>query len=389
MSRQAIIAAVFLAFGAAAGSYAGSIPVVLAESGTSKETFGVIIMVNTLAYVVTMWWGSRHLDALGPRRALLLALPLHVAALAVILASQSSAMLFVGSLLYSLGAGTVDLAMNAEGAAIERRDGRPVLAKFHGMVSAVIAVCAMTGSLAAATVGTWPSSLFAALAFLAVWMLVRCLPFEAARSGPRVHSRFKPSRPAMLLGLIFGLSVCGESAAFMWSAKALSEMAPSLLIVAGAGVCFFASCQALGRFLADGLRTSLGDVPLLMGSVALAALGLAIVAASPWFALSLLGFAMTGFGAAAVVPIVFALATGLDTQARAAGLGFVSLVAGVPRVILPFVFGYLAQNHSNGAAFGVTSLALVAALALAFVYAKGSLTAGSFRSPRISPADGT
>ena len=110
MSRQAIIAAVFLAFGAAAGSYAGSIPVVLAESGTSKETFGVIIMVNTLAYVVTMWWGSRHLDALGPRRALLLALPLHVAALAVILASQSSAMLFVGSLLYSAWYNKADLS---------------------------------------------------------------------------------------------------------------------------------------------------------------------------------------------------------------------------------------------------------------------------------------
>ena len=52
------------------------------------------------------------------------------------------------------------------------------------------------------------------------------------------------------------------------------------------------------------------------------------------------------------------------TENRARGLGIVSLVAGLPRVLAPWLFGWVATQHSTSFAFGLCALAMAVALGL-------------------------
>jgi hypothetical protein len=55
------------------------------------------------------------------------------------------------------------VTMNAEGARIERRLGRPILARLHAAASAGMAIGSVLGSLIAASVAPWTAGLIAAL----------------------------------------------------------------------------------------------------------------------------------------------------------------------------------------------------------------------------------
>ena len=60
--------------------------------------------------------------------------------------------------------GVVDLLMNAEGARIERRLGRPILARLHCAASAGMALGAILGSLIVVGPAPWAAGVLAALA---------------------------------------------------------------------------------------------------------------------------------------------------------------------------------------------------------------------------------
>lgn len=52
------------------------------------------------------------------------------------------------------------------------------------------------------------------------------------------------------------------------------------------------------------------------------------------------------------------------SESRARALGVVSLVAGLPRVMAPWFFGWIATLQSTRFAFGLCAIAMAAALGL-------------------------
>ena len=168
--------------------------------------------------------------------------------------------------------------------------------------------------------------------------------------------------PFSLLGLAAGLVIAGETAAVMWSAKLLDQQAAALAAIAGIGVAFFGLCHAAIRFVGDRSRARFGDMPLMLGSLIIAAAGFAAIGLSQNFAMSVAAFALVGFGTACVIPCIFALAGRLTAANRAKGIGFISLVAGIPRVLAPWLFGWLAETQSTSFAFAMCALGMLAAL---------------------------
>ena len=167
-----------------------------------------------------------------------------------------------------------------------------------------------------------------------------------------------------MLGLTAGLVIAGETAAIMWSAKLLDEIAPALAAIAGLGAAFFGLCNSLVRFAGDFFRARIGDLPLILASLALAAFGFTLIGTSPYFALSVAAFAITGFGTACIIPSIFAISALEMPDRRAAAIGIVSLVAGLPRALAPWAFGWIAGAQSTSFAFGLCAVAMVAAFAI-------------------------
>jgi MFS family permease len=358
--------AVFGAFGVAVGVLAGSMAAVTRAAGVDSYGLGLALMLNTIISVVIMSSGgaiARHLPA---RRALLVSLPLFALSLLMTLAARSPWQFTAGLAALGLAQGWTDVTMNAEGSAIENDLRRPIFTQFHGAVSAAMAATAIVASYLAEEFGPWAAWLAVAAAMAVAWALVRRHVAErplALRHSARLAGI--PNRlPLLLLGLIAGISITAEVTSILWSARLLDEMAPQLARIAGLGVAFFGTCTAFIRFPADGLRSRLGDLPLMTGSILTAILGFAIVGLSGSFAASVAGFAAVGFGTAALVPCTFSLAARLVSANPAAGIGFIAMVAGLPRIAGPWIFGSVSAAVGMGQAFGLFTLALATALVL-------------------------
>ncbi|MDR3374171.1 MAG: MFS transporter [Ancalomicrobiaceae bacterium] len=357
----------FFAFGIGAGQWSGTVPTVAAASGVDSATLGLAFTIFTAAYILSMTFGGAALARLPTRPLLIVGNVASALAVSSFVLSTSPVALFVSLIGIGVAMGFLDLAMNAEGAQVEVESGRPMLARLHGSASAGSALGAIVGSVLALTVGTWASVIVCFVAHAgAIVVVYRLTPQRAVRSRAerQASGNFPGSTTLIILGIVFGIGVAGESAAGMWSARLLDEQAPQLAVIAGIGISFFAGCQALVRFSGDRLRRSFGDRTLIGACLTVAAIGFAITGQSSSFLMSVVGFALVGFGSALTVPCVFALSVAASPRHGGAAISYIAAVAGLPRILTPWAFGLIAAQFSTGTAFGLIAVALVVAVVL-------------------------
>lgn len=364
---HAAVAGVFLAFGVGVGLWGGAAGAILARAHVDPAAFGAILTAYTAAYLVAMSAAGALAHRFGVRRVLGITAIAFGAALCAVLNAGSA--LTVGGVLIGSGllGGVVDETMNAEGARIERRLGRPILARLHGAASAGMATGAILGSLIVASRAPWAAGLIAALG-LAVAALAYDRAAQAEAGPARVAlpsaARRLSFAPALIgLGLVIGVSIAAETAALLWSAVLLRAEAPKLAAIAGLGAAFFSACQAMLRFNADLIRLRFSDQRLIVASFVVAAVGFGVVGAEGGFALSVAGFALIGVGTGAIVPCSFALAARQSGSQPAVGLSSASLFSALTRLPAPLATGAIAQSFSLPLAFAAFALALAAAAA--------------------------
>lgn len=364
-SPRAAIMAVFAAFGAMFGSFAGSTPQMMAQAGLDNATFGLAVTALTVATVAAMGMGGALARIFSHRTLLLALLPAMLVLLAILLTTRSAVAYFLGAPLYGLAAGATDVIMNAEAGAIEIDMKRPVYTGFHGSVSLSIAVFAIVSSLFSTAFGTPATIAAAALATLAAlaWVAnaVPARPLPQKPENSTVFGGF--TRPLALTGLAAGLIIASEIAALFWSSKLLAESAPQFAAIAGLGASFFGLTNALIRFPGDALRARFGEFRLMKATLVIAILGFAGLSLSGSFAADVFFFALIGMGVAVLAPCLFALAARQTPENRAAGLSTAMLVAGAPRILAPTLFGAIAAATSTRLAFALCAVMLLGALA--------------------------
>lgn len=366
LTPRAAIMAVFAAFGAVFGTFAGSVPQLVANYGLNNASYGLGITLMVAATVAAMsgsGWLARHVSH---RALLLFLLPAAFVLLAALFSSHTPVLFFLLAPALGLASGAMDVIMNAEGGQIEVDLNRPVYMAFHGSVSLSVAIFAILSSLLSTRYGTWASLLAAFMVVLAAFALVMTgLPARqksAASANPaRASLRAAFTLPLVIIGLASGLIIAAEVTALLWSSKLLAETAPRLAAISGLGAAFFGLCNALVRFPSDRLRARFGDLDLMMTMVWLAIIGFAGLALTSGFAANVLFFALVGFGVSVLMPCLLTMAARQTPANRAAGMSVAMLIAGLPRIAAPTIFGEIAEATSTRAAFGLGALILFAA----------------------------
>ena len=124
---------------------------------------------------------------------------------------------------FGAGFGGINVGANAQGVALERRYGRPILSSFHAAFSGGGLAGAGLGALAAAG-GVEPRAHFTlvslALGLVAIAAGRRLLPRAAGDRGTRTLAR--PPRKLLVLGAAAFFTLLAEGAAVDWSAVYLS-----------------------------------------------------------------------------------------------------------------------------------------------------------------------
>ncbi|MDL4771359.1 MULTISPECIES: MFS transporter [Thermomonosporaceae] len=361
---RAAVTVAFLAHGLLGAAWVARIPQIKEHLGLSDGSLGLALLGAPVGVTVAVrfagWtvarWGSR---ATTITAGLVVAVSLVPLGFAWNLGSLICALVLMGGSL-----GLMDVAMNAQGVAVERRYGRPLMSGLHGAYSIGTLGAALAGSAAAH--GHVPVALHLGVAavVIAAVLLLGCrglldrsadeMPEQDA-GGPSAGARAGRWTLA-LLGVIGLCSFVGEGAMADWSAVYLRETLDTGPGVAGLGYAGCAVAMTVGRLAGDRVVARFGPVLVLrLGAlVAALGLGLGLLAGNPVAAVA--GFTLFGLGVAPVAPVTFSAAGNLSGVPAASGIARVTAVGYLGLLGGPPVIGFIAQGVGQTWALGVPVL---------------------------------
>jgi MFS family permease len=314
---------------------------------------GLLVAMPAVAALVARK-GSRPVVAAAPLYLGTVVLP----ALAVDTVTLLLALVLVGA-----ASGVLDIAMNAQGIAVERASGDTLFSSLHAAFS--------FGALAGAAVAVAAGGV-AALPYLTVNAVVGAALAAALapgllddRGNPDAPLFAPPDRRLAALGVIAFCALLAEGSVFDWSGVYLTTQAGTTARLAPLGLAAFSLFMGVGRLGGDRAAARAGSSRTACGGALLAALGLgvALLLATP--AAAVAGFALMGLGLSVVFPLTLRAAALGSSGAAAPSLAAVS-TAGYGGLLLgPPVIGVLADAAGLRSALGLACLLCAVAAALA------------------------
>jgi MFS family permease len=366
ISKRGTILLTFAAFGAFIGTNVGAFPTILKHAGVSSELFGLVGAVGMLSNILLMALGgviNRYFDH---RTVLLWMVPVAFISVLVAQLAYSPLSFVLSAIFISMSLGTMDLFMNAEGATVEQEYANSIFSAYHGSASLMMGLFAIISSIVSVWIAPWFVTLFTiipvAIAYAAIWKNIPHHP--VVLHDVERGSKVLPYRLLTFIGLAAGFGVTSEVACVQWAGQLLNSVAPSLAAYSGLGLAFYGLCSGVMRLFSDRLRGAYGDRLVMMVCLSIGIFGFVILSFAPGFAISVFAFAAVGIGLSVVFPCLFALAAQLVPDRKAAAMGYFAMVGGTPRILLPWIFGWVAQNYGLSSVFVVTAMVSTTALTI-------------------------
>ncbi|NUT17987.1 MAG: MFS transporter [Hamadaea sp.] len=381
MSPRWSVATVFAVHGSISGSLAARMPwiadhVGLAGGGVGK--LGYALVMPAIGAILTMPFAGRVVHRLGGRRATLLlvsgwALALTLISFMPTLPTLAAAMFVAGTF-----AGTADMAMNAEGIAVERQLGRSIMSSLHGGWSIGGFLAGGVGWLLAHNDVSGRANFIGATVVAILVALWACsnLPAQTPAEAEEDEGAPKfalPKGPILIIGLVGFAAIFAESASADWSAVYLVNQLGAGDATGAVAYATFAGAMTFGRLTGDGVVRRWGPVPTVRAAGVLGVLGgvLIVVAGAAGGSLAtkvaaIAGYALVGIGIAVVVPLAFAAAghSADSAASRAHAIAGVATVSYGAGLAAPGIVGGIANATSLTVSFVVvTVLILVMTLA--------------------------
>lgn len=358
---QSAIAALFCALGFQYATWASRLPAIKAHLGLTAAEVGLLLMATGIGAAASFPLVAKLMRTVGSRR---LALGSALCLALLLLAMADLPDYPVALLVMAVDGvlvGCLNVAMNAQGAALEAVHERNAMAKLHatfsgGSLSAALLASAMNALTSTVLVhfAVGAALLLLLVAFARTGLLTGeqqtakqpaadAEPGDGDSAGAKGRGRWAlPSRMTLWMGLAMAFGTITEGAMNDWSALYMKDVAKASAEIAPMGIAVVSVMMVLARLFADGWRSRWGDGRIVRTGSAVAGLGLALALLSGGVVPALIGFACVGLGIAAVTPCVYVAAAGQGSDALTlvATMGTTGLLAGPP------VIGFIANASS-------------------------------------------
>jgi fucose permease len=350
LHARTAVAAAFIASGLIVGSFFARTPAVRDALGLSAAQLGLLLLCVSVGSITGLPLSGPVVQRVGPGRTVLGASLLVGVGLLVVaagLGTGSVPLTGVGLFLTGLGIGTWDVAMNVEGADVERRLGRSLMPRLHAGFSLGTVAGAAVGAASAAVGVSLPAVLVAVAVLIVVAMVVATrsfvgTPVSAAGDDAASARDFGPRQAwTEPRTLVVGLMALGfaftEGSANDWTAVALVDGYGTSATLGAVGFGVFVTAMTVGRVAGGALLDRFGRVPVLRVTAVLGLAGLLLVLLGGSPAVALAGAVLWGLGASLGFPVGMSAAA--DDPARAAvrvsvvsSIGYVAFLAGPPLI---------------------------------------------------------
>jgi predicted MFS family arabinose efflux permease len=366
--------AAFAASGFAFASWASRIPQVKHRLGLDPSALGLTLLAIAAGSFIALPLSGPLVSRFGSRRTVATMAVLAGAGLAIVAVGYrvGEAPVVAGLFTFGVALGSWDVAMNVQGALVERRLGRTIMSRFHAGFS----LGAVSGALVGAAMVALGVSVTAHLLIVAVlvalgvpWMVrqfvsdgaaPRATAAAATPSATRDSLRAWGERRTLLIGVFVLAFAFGEGSGNDWISVATIDghrAAPTLGTLAFAT---FLAAMTTGRWFGPQLLDHYGRVPVIRGLIVVAVVGLVLFVFGPNTPVAFAGLLLWGAGISLGFPV--GMSAGADDPALAAprvsviaSIGYCAFLAGPPLI------GFLGQRYT--VLHALTAVILLLALA--------------------------
>ena len=365
---------VFFGNGFLFANWAARIPQVRAELGVTPGVLGLILLCLAVGSGIGTPLSGLIISRLGEIRtvsvmAAAAAAGMTVAAVGVLLGTPAVA---AGLLVFGFGSGTWDVAMNVQGAAIERVLGRAILPRFHAGWSIGTVAGAGTGAVMVALGVPVTAHLVAVTVVVVVGV-----PVAARRFLPGTHEPAPGGRSArrrqlaswteprtLLIGLFVLCMALTEGTGNDWLSLAVIDGYHSAAVAGTLTFAVFLAAMTTGRWWGPRLIDRYGRVLVLRVCAVTALAGLLVIEFGAVLPVAMAGALLLGLGTSLGFPVGLSSAADDPAQAAtrvstAASIGYVAFLAGPPAV------GFLGDRVGVLHSLWVAAVVLAAAFLLA------------------------
>ncbi len=267
--------------------------------------------------------------------------------MAMALRAGSVPMAAVSLAAYGLGTALWDVAMNVEGADVERMLGRTIMPRFHAAFSLGSVTGAGVGALTVRAAWAPTTHLLVVLvpvmtaSYLAAGRFAESA--TGAEPGPSGAARAWLEPRTLLIGvMVFALALT-EGVANDWLALALRDGYQAAEWLAVLGFALFVASMTTGRMVGPILLDRFGRVSVLWGTMAGAFVGVLLVVWAGPGPMLVLGIVMWGLGASLGFPVGMSAAAD-DPDAAAARVSVVSTIGYGAFLAGPPLLGFLGDH---------------------------------------------
>lgn len=361
------VAACFFINGFLTGSWAPQIPVFLTRLDISEFTLGLLILLFGAGAVSSMTMCGHLIARHGSRWVVRVIGSVATIGLLLVALAPSVPLAAIAMFIFGGSIGGMDVAMNANAVAVERRLSRAIMSSSHGFWSIGGFVGGGLGGIAIQAYGHLAHAAGVTIVAIAIAILAFRAMIVEDRPEAHEHQRFSlPRNPLIyVVGLMALLSMIPEGAVLDWAALYLKQELGTDLAVAGFAFAGFSGTMALMRFLGDGVRNRYGAVRTLRVSSLIAAAGLMVAGLSPWPWLAIAAFAFSGLGIANMVPICFSAGGNQAGIPAGIGMSVVTTMGYSGLLVAPSAIGFVGERTGFGPIFVVLSLLLLVVGAMA------------------------
>jgi fucose permease len=340
------LALTFAVKGLAYSAMVARLPALRETLGLSTGQLGLLLLCLSAGAIAGLPIAGPVVHRVGARGSVVaggLTVGLGLLGIGAALLLGSTPVAAAGMVLVGLGNGVWDVAINVEGVDIERRTGRSLLPKLHGVFSIGTMAGAGVATVTAATgvALVWLLTVLMVLVPAALGVLSRRFLTDRGDQEPEKRAKmglaqaWREPRTLVIGLLVFGFAVT-EGAANDWIAIAFVDGHHADEAVGAAAYWVFVTAMTAGRLFGGRVLDRVGRVTMLRISAVTALAGLALVLFAGWVPLALAGALLWGFGAALGFPVGISSAGDGDAGRSAArvsvvsSLGYVAFLGGPP-----------------------------------------------------------
>jgi len=308
-------------------------------------------------------------------------------------------MVGIGLFLLGFANGAWDVAMNVQGAQVERHLGRAIMPRFHAGFSLGTVAGALLGAAMIALKVPVTAHLIAVAVIICVavpTLVRRFLPDttaldaqvdsgpEITGSKPGVLARWREPR-TLFVGLFVLAFAFSEGTGNDWISVALIDGYHAPAAVGTLGFAVFLAAMTAARWVGPGLLDRHGRVTVVRALALVAAIGVILFVFSPNVPLAFLGALLWGAGTSLGFPVGMSAAADDPTAAAGrvsvvASIGYCAFLAGPPLI------GFLGSNAGVLRAITAVVVLLAIATMLAAMLRPPSTGVSERTSARRSPS---